>query len=191
MNLHSSPPSAPGPHSSLLRPAPRCTSPRGSWGLHDRSLDGTAGRLPGRGRPVALTPQRSHFSDSAPRGDVDRSETQLAQLTGARWTPPGPPRKDVTKAGPIGCRWHARPRAVGVVCLGHACFRSCLLTWSRLGHAELFGAELTEVRNPGTCRLMSVSRAFPRSWGEEGSDQVSADVLGRLLVRTGQLSKAS
>lgn len=120
LNLHSSPPIAPGPHSSLLRPAPRCPSPTGSWGLHDSSLDGSAGLLPGRGRPVVLTPQSSHFSDSAPHGDVDRSKTQLAQLTGARWAPPGPPRKDVTKAGPIGCRWHAGPSAVGVVCIGHA-----------------------------------------------------------------------
>lgn len=168
MNLHSSPPSAPGPHSSLLRPAPRCPSPSGSWGLHDSSLDSSAGRLPGRGRPVALTPQRSHFSDSAPRGDVDRSETQLAQLTGARWTPPGLPRKDVTKAGPIGCRWHARPRAVGVVCLGHACFRSCLPTWSRLGHAELFGADLTEVSDPGTCRLCLCLGLFPEAGEKRG-----------------------
>lgn len=71
---------------------------------------------------MALSPQRSHFSDSAPRGDVDRSETQLAELTGERWAPPGPPRKDVTKAGPIGCRWLARPSVMGVVCIGHASF---------------------------------------------------------------------
>lgn len=102
--FHSSPPSTPRPHSSLLRPAPRCPSPTGLGGLHDSPLDGSAGRLPGRGRPVALAPQRSHFSDSAPRGDVDRSDTQSAQPAGERWAPPGPPRKDVTKAGPIGRR---------------------------------------------------------------------------------------
>lgn len=71
---------------------------------------------------MALSPQRSHFSDSAPRGDVDRSETQLAELTDERWAPPGPPRKDVTKAGPIGCRCLARPSVMGVVCIGHASF---------------------------------------------------------------------
>lgn len=168
LNLHSSPPSAPGPHLSLLRPAPHCPSPTGSQGLHDSSLDSSAGRLPGRGRPVALTPQSSHFSDSAPRGDVDRSETQLAQLTGAGWAPPGPPRKDVTKAGPIGCRWHARPRAMGVVCMSHACFGSWLPTWSCLGRAELFGADLTEVRGLGTYRLCLCLGLFPEARERRG-----------------------
>lgn len=115
---------------------------------------------------MALTPQSSHFSDSAPRGDVDRSETQLAQLTGAGWAPPGPPRKDVTKAGPIGCRWHARPRVMGVVCMSHACFGSWLPTWSCLGRAELFGADLTEVRGLGTYRLCLCLGLFPEARGE-------------------------
>ncbi|KAH0503396.1 Leukocyte-associated immunoglobulin-like receptor 1 [Microtus ochrogaster] len=35
---------------------------------------------PQRYRPVALAPQCCHFSDSAPRRDVDRSHTQLTQL---------------------------------------------------------------------------------------------------------------
>lgn len=108
--FHSSLPSIPDSHSSLLRPAPRCPSPTGSGDLHDGTLAGSAGRLPGRGRPVALAPQRSHFSDSAPHGDVDRSDTQLTQLGGERRAPPGPPRKDVTKAGPIG---HRCARAAG------------------------------------------------------------------------------